>query len=417
MTILLITVAAAYGIFAWNNFPKALSIFPALLPLYLMRTSIGPFPTTLLELLFLALLSVAVLKNKLKIRNLPAGRQGLKLEIPIALFLLAATIGVFVSPDKVSALGILKAYFVEPIIFFLLISQNLNDKKYFCLMLRALLLSALVISLWAILQKFTGWGIPHPWVEERRVTGPYPYPNAVGLFLAPLIIFFLYMKRYMGEAWKKIVILSLPLMFAAIILAKTESGLMAITIVLAALIIRAQKDKTKRIAAVALAFTIAFVLASQPAPLKPITDKLLLKDWSGIVRRVTWNETTKMLKDRPVFGAGLAGYQKTLAPYHTSKIEIFLYPHNIILNFWSELGLLGLLTFVWLIAAFLIKVKKMVKDEQLRPFALASGGAMAVMLIHGLVDVPYFKNDLSMLFWLMLAIPAIAQNIDQEAKK
>lgn len=409
MSILLISIAAAYGIFAWKNFSKALAIFPALLPLYLLRTSFGPLPTTLLELCFLALFIVAILKNKFEIRNL-------KLEIPAVLFLLAATVGVFVSPDKISALGIWKAYFIEPFIFFLLISQGLKDKKSLRLLLRTLLLSALAISLWAIVQKFTGWGIPHPWLEERRVVGPYPYPNAVGLFLAPLVIFFLYMKRFVGEVWKKITILALPLMFAAIILAKTESGIVAIAFVLSALILRAQKDKTKRIAAVTLAFTIAFVLASQPAPLKPITDKLLLKDWSGIVRRVTWNETIQMLKDRPVFGAGLAGYQKTLVPYHTSKIEIFLYPHNIILNFWSELGLLGLGAFLWLTAVFFIKVKKMAKDESLRPFALASGGAVAVMLIHGLVDVPYFKNDLSMLFWLMLAIPAIGQNIDQEAK-
>lgn len=285
-------------------------------------------------------------------------------------------------------------------------------------MLRALLVSALVISLWAIAQKFTGAGIPQPWLLERRVTGPYPYPNAVGLFLAPLIIFFIYMKQYMGEVWKKIVILSLPLMLTAIILAKTESGLVAITVVMASLIIRAQKNKTKKIAAFIIAFTIAFVLVSQPPVLKPVTDKLLLRDWSGIVRKITWNETWKMLKDRPVFGAGLAGYQKTMLPYHkATAIETFLYPHNIFLNFWSELGLLGLFAFGALVSVFFVRIKKMAKDERLRTFALASGGAMAVMLIHGLVDVPYFKNDLSMLFWLMLAIPAIAQNIDREAKK
>lgn len=410
MIIILISLAIAYGIFAWKNFSKALSVFPALLPLYLIRTSIGPIPTTLLELLFLALFIVAILKKKFEIGNL-------KLEIPAILFLFAATIGIFVSSDTRAALGVFKAYFVEPILFFLLISQNLKDKESLRLMLRALLLSALVISIWAIVQKFTGWGIPHPWLEERRVVGPYPYPNAVGLFLAPLFIFFIYMRQFMYDACKKAVFVILPLMLTAIILAKTESGLVAITVVLGAIQIRAQKDKTKRIAAFVIAFVLAFVLASQPAPLKPVTDKLLLKDWSGIVRRVTWNETIQMLKDRPIFGAGLAGYQQTLAPYHTSKIEIFLYPHNIILNFWSEIGLLGLLAFGWLVTAFLIKVKKMIKDERLKPFALASGGAVAVMLIHGLVDVPYFKNDLSMLFWLMLAIPAIAQNIDQEAKK
>jgi len=29
---------------------------------------------------------------------------------------------------------------------------------------------------------------------------------------------------------------------------------------------------------------------------------------------------------------------------------------------------------------------------------------MFVILIHGLVDVPYFKNDLAILFWLIFGI-------------
>ncbi len=406
MTILLIAIAIFYGIFAWKNFQAALSLLPALLPLYLIRTSIGPVPTTLLELLFLSLFTIAIIKKKFGIRDSGFG-------IPILIFLFAASIGIFISPDKISALGIWKAYFLEPVIFFFLVSQNLKEEKYLRLLLRALLLSALIISLWAIIQYFTGWGIPEPWVEERRVTGPYPYPNAVGLFLAPLFIFFLYMKRYMGEFWKKAVALSLPLMLAAIMLAKTESALVAVTVVLGAMIIRAQKaGLQKRIAGI-LFIIAALFLIFQPAFVKPVTEKLLLRDWSGIVRRITWNESLEMLKDRPIFGAGLSGYQKTIAPYHkATAIEIFLYPHNIFLNFWSELGLLGLGAFAWIITRFFIYTKKLLSKNGLeKSIAMAAGGAMAVMLIHGLVDVPYFKNDLAMLFWLIAAMPVIAEKL------
>jgi hypothetical protein len=30
--------------------------------------------------------------------------------------------------------------------------------------------------------------------------------------------------------------------------------------------------------------------------------------------------------------------------------------------------------------------------------------AMTVLFVHGLVDVPYFKNDLSILFWFLVAV-------------
>jgi ASC-1-like (ASCH) protein len=32
---------------------------------------------------------------------------------------------------------------------------------------------------------------------------------------------------------------------------------------------------------------------------------------------------------------------------------------------------------------------------------------MAALLVHGLVDVPYFKNDLAILFWLIMALPLL----------
>ena len=31
-------------------------------------------------------------------------------------------------------------------------------------------------------------------------------------------------------------------------------------------------------------------------------------------------------------------------------------------------------------------------------------GAMVTIIVHGLVDVPYFKNDLSVLFWILIAM-------------
>ena len=111
-----------------------------------------------------------------------------------------------------------------------------------------------------------------------------------------------------------------------------------------------------------------------------------------------------MLKDNWLFGAGLAGYQKKIVPYHQAKyIEIFLYPHNIFLNFWSELGLFGLLTFLLLLLKSFKEVKKklIVKNNFL---ALSCLLALLIIIFHGLVDVPYFKNDLSLLFWLIIGL-------------
>ncbi|MBU1180368.1 hypothetical protein KJ885_05475, partial [Patescibacteria group bacterium] len=40
-------------------------------------------------------------------------------------------------------------------------------------------------------------------------------------------------------------------------------------------------------------------------------------------------------------------------------------------------------------------------------FIITAICAMSALLIHGLVDVPYFKNDLSILFWIIFSMPFI----------
>ena len=38
----------------------------------------------------------------------------------------------------------------------------------------------------------------------------------------------------------------------------------------------------------------------------------------------------------------------------------------------------------------------------------SSGSSLfSVIIIHGIVDVPYFKNDLAIIFWVLLAILSI----------
>jgi len=86
-------------------------------------------------------------------------------------------------------------------------------------------------------------------------------------------------------------------------------------------------------------------------------------------------------------------------------LEIYLYPHNIFLNFWSELGLAGMLLFVWIIGKFLmLDFRLLISDYKNKSLILGLTGAMIVIVVHGLVDAPYFKNDLAVLFWLLIGM-------------
>ena len=142
-----------------------------------------------------------------------------------------------------------------------------------------------------------------------------------------------------------------------------------------------------------------------PRPVPPVT--------SLEIRSHQWQETGNLLQDHWLAGTGLNGYQKMMADYHHLPwLEIYLYPHNIFLNFWAELGLLGLVAFIILFSYLIDGLRKLIKTkhELAWPITLA----WLTWFIHGLVDVPYFKNDLSVLFFILLALTLLALKKRQE---
>jgi O-Antigen ligase len=375
-------------------------IICALLPAYGLRFKIGPLPTTGLEIvLFIAIgilaYEIFILKN-FPHRPEPSRRSEKLLWTGTILILIATITGIIVAPGKLAALGIARAYFWEPIIFSLLLIKIKPDgKKIFKAALYGFALNAALIIGYGIFQYFFPRLIPATYAADRRITSFYSYPNAIALYLAPLIPLFL------SALW------SLPLVIfgiVAIALAQSAGGLVA---VFAALFVVGLSFKKSRAATVIAAVLVGVALAFAPQ-LSGLREQIFMKDWSGRVHEIGWQESIAMLRDHPLWGAGLSGYPTVVKPYHTAVgVEIFQYPHDLFLAIWSELGLLGLfgflIIFVWFFKTVFRRYALYPKPYTLKLLA----AAMVAILVHGLVDVPYFKNDLSLMFWILIAITAI----------
>ena len=297
--------------------------------------------------------------------------------------------------------------------------------------------SALLVSLFAIYQKITGQFIDNPFwaaTETRRAVSFFGYPNAIGLFLAPMIMLFIG-QLFSKTTKKEKLFLSFTIITSILAIFFAQSyGAMA-GLIVALLVFGLFINKKLRIVAVSGA-VVGLVIIFSYVPLRQfVIQKVTLNALSGQIRQQQWIETKKMLlNNRILQGAGLSGYQKAVVPYHQEGIflknddpnwlekirtsaqyrqqmwqptEIYMYPHNIFLNFWSELGIFGALLFCWIIAKFLWQSGRFFLKEKTnteRFIALGLFTSMIALVIHGLVDVPYFKNDLSALFWISIAM-------------
>lgn len=418
---IILLFTAVFSTLAHRRMDYALIGVATLLPAYLIRFSFFGIPSTLLEVMILSVFAVWVIKTirtkgrestfyHTLLKNQSKQRVIIFFMGAIGLFLVSGLLSIFVAPSFLPAAGLYRAYLLEPILLFIVCVDTMKTRTHIFRVLSAMILSAFIVSMGAIVQFVTGWGIPAPWLLERRTTSLYPFPNAVGLFVAPLIPLMLtllamlrvYVSGAMRVAITGLFSATVAVSIAAIAVSKTEGAIVALVSV--AFLVGLYWNKTSRYRTLWFAsICIAMVVVSPPLS-QFVSAKLFFKDDSGRVRRIMWKESAAMLSDRWLFGAGLAGYKEALTPYHNSKkgIEIYMYPHTIGMNFLTELGSLGLISFAAIIVILMSLLIRCVKYDRI--FSVGLFASLAVLLIHGLVDVPYFKNDLSAQFWILAAL-------------
>ena len=117
-----------------------------------------------------------------------------------------------------------------------------------------------------------------------------------------------------------------------------------------------------------------------------------------------------MLSQRPIFGAGISGFPVRVAPFRPPKAAIHLYPHDIWLTTWSEIGLLGVIVFGVIFFGLLWQGARSLAaaHDIYRPILWGVVGALVLYTVHGLFDSPYWKNDLSVEFWMIAALQVVA---------
>lgn len=420
--LLAVVTIAGLSVLTVRSPRRAVLLLLVLVPLYEVRWTFGPLPTTLLELGIGGFLigSIVLLWRERIIQHLTAWKT-----LPVWVWIFTALViwaGVSITwaADPLHGLGLWRAFFLEPLLVLIALAMMLRvDLISRDDLMRGVLMSMIIPISIGVAQLF-GWGTIAPWHRDGpdfRVTSIFMQPNMVALFLAPLVavVFF---SRY--AVFAKIIIL---LGVCAIILgSRSDGGLIAAGIGLVGMIafqLLRRPGFAKGFFMLLLAGTIVF-----PFVARPLTDRFAIDlGPSHHVRLDLIDVSFTYLKSHPIIGTGIGNFAAT-TPEWIPFVSGYPAAHTLLLNIMAELGLLGAILFYALLVSVLWLAASGAHRHTRDASAISSGRdlmgftpfpaigiwMLSIMMIHSVVDVSFFKNDLAILFIVALLFTWRAQS-------
>ncbi len=407
---------------------------------------------------------------------------------PIAVFILAGFLSIFVSEYK--ALSIQGFFFklLEWTFLYFIFIEAINHKRRLKIFIGVFFLSALLICINGLIQQITGrefiWGSE---MGLGRVSSSFRHPNDFGGYLVvvlPLLFSFLYVYRkgrrvqgrfeqevssqedrtwqffrwaawglfllaalcmgftYSRGAWLAfflgLVFLGLqkpkyilfPLGFVIIFTAIFSSGLEEkrrlglftdqLSPRMEDLNMQAQKamaearnPQSQRLTKEAAAEPTKERSATPGSAPEPSSSEKsnfkkfflsFVKKYSGSGRSLYWRDSFSLIRNSPWLGIGINTYSQVSME---KKLAWGGYPHNCYLQLTAEMGLMGLISFIWIMGTlfrFALRRSRQIRDPFLYTVLWGGMAGLLSFLAQSSVDTNFYSVQLGNLMWLALGM-------------
>jgi putative inorganic carbon (hco3(-)) transporter len=248
----------------------------------------------------------------------------------------------------------------------------------------------------AIIDGIAGGGISAD--QVTRVSGMAPHPNALAFVLERATVFSILIaivfRSRLSSIW-----LSAGVFLAVVsIFTFSRGAIAAIAVAIVAILMLSQM---RRIAL--YAFALAGGLVAAMAFTFPERILSLLRGGSGSLRLELWRSAVAVIRDNPLFGLGPDQFLYQYLPrYVTPEAwpERFTsHPHNLLLDTWISLGIIGMVALGFLVFAWWKRTKSAIASRD--QVAVAASGAILAGAIHGMLDQGYFLPELAFSFWFL----------------
>lgn len=382
-----------------------------LLPTYLLRIRATPLPTNILELLvwaFFAGYIASLLKRRARLPELKN-----YFWLGVSFLFLGATISAAVNiigTDtglKKIILGSWKANVLDPLFFLVAISGLFQKDDARRMLARGYVFSAVGIAaaalLFGLLQKFAVFSGLSALTYDGRLRGFYLSPNHLAMFILPACVMLAGISKY--EARNPKHLLSVFILGGALLWTQSLGTILAFGVgVVSVFLLR---SSWRRLFTYWLGALLLVVLLTPFFAVHFSSYLIDQGDRSSLASRIIiWQSAEDILKQNWLLGIGPGTFQehylalqKNYPPYLEWAAP---QPHNLFLAVWLQAGILGLVGFLGLMVAAFRRVLNPSRHT-LSPTTIAAASALVAMVLYGFVDTPFWKNDLSLLFILLIS--------------
>ncbi len=363
---------------------------------------------------------LTVTRKPLAVDRLRFTAHGLRLtDYAVFTFVAIATLSLLFTQRLDVATNEWRVVIVEPALFYLLLRLIKPRPAELWVILDAFVLSGTAVALYGLWQ--VGFDREALITAEgglMRLRSVFGSPNNVGLYLGRILPL-LAAAALLGVAMPQrrrwaYALAALPIGLA--LLLSFSRGALFLGVPAGLLVVfwvwqrRNGRSPWPWVLGIVLLVTAVLLLAPQ---IPGLAGRFDLRSATGLFRLNLWRASLEMLREHPLTGVGLDNFLYAYrgryifdAAWQEPNLN---HPHNILLDFATRLGLLGLLAGGWLFWQFGRDLQHAMARATAvwQPVVVGFAGALAATLAHGLVDHSFFLVDLAFVFYLMLGMVGI----------
>jgi len=370
-----------------------------------------PF-TDLLLALFILVYIINLVKSKNNRDNFINGIIDFardKLSIFMAILLAIMLSSTFYALDKKLTLSE-SARYISYVFMYFVIKYEFNNKKQIKILIRCYIFISTVVCSIGIVQYFTRIGLDEKYIKSFsigkniKMASTLSHPNAYAGYLILIIFPIIMLSIYEKNKNKKIFYILLSvLIFINILMTYSRNAILGFALGLVVLVI---------IYSIKIIFALGgfgVLILLIPSVFQRV--QAIFNSSQNESRIKLWKTALMMIKEHPILGVGngnyVTQYDTYIQKYRLDYNSYTHYPaHNSYLKVQSELGIIGIVSFLGVIVTALLRFRKLystTNDKFYKAFYMGVTASMVAFLFMNLSDNLFFVPKATTYFWFLLA--------------